>query len=121
MPSLLELSDVFEDPIAKRRVRKALHVVAAEVRSAVMAADATSAEAAVFLKRRKVAERWRENRAHWVDTIIDYIADDPSIIALGQKPAKADADLAGSAQVKAVDDAILTAVRAAVGDWVDRV
>jgi hypothetical protein len=121
MPSLLEFSDVFEDQTARRRVKSAMRIIASEVRSEIMAPDATAEEAANFVKRRKVAARWREATAHWLDAIIASIADEPSIIALGQKPAKADDQLAGPAQVKAVDDAILAAVRAAVDEWRDRV
>ena len=113
MPSLFQMGNVFENQNALRRLRAAMRLIGAEVRGETVAVDAKPKQVEAWQKRRTVVGRWSENHAHWMPAIIDRIADQPEIIALGDKPTKLDSELAPE-EVAAMDGAILQAVRDAV-------
>ena len=96
-----------------------MRLVVAEVMSERPSSDATNEEVAAWMKRRKVAERWREAPAHWLVTLCGWISSLPEIVVLGVQPTMEDAELEQGSE--AIDAAILTAIRNAVDEWKDKV
>ena len=111
--TLLEMGHIFENEYARRRLKAAMRVVSGEVRAETIATDANQKQVEKWQKRKLLVERWREAHAHWELAVIDRVADLTEIQAVAENLCKDDAALT-TAEIQAVDTAVLQAVRDAV-------
>lgn len=119
MPSLLEYNSFMDDQTARARVRAAMRLVSAEVLAEVPPAGASSGDLTEIAKRRRVVERWSEAPGHWLPILSEQMAGAAGIIAVGLSVTKPDEEMSEEAR-DSVDNAVLDAIRAAVGTWKDR-